>query len=72
MDWITEQDVGANVSCSKEDFEHRAAAEWEEATFEVRLSEAVGRGVADIEAGRFTTSVEAAFQCADELRNKRV
>ncbi|WP_019238766.1 MULTISPECIES: hypothetical protein [Enorma] len=68
MDWITEQGVDANVSCSEEDFEHRVAEEREETTFEARLSDAIGRGVVDIEAGRFTTSVDDAFQRADELR----
>lgn len=68
---ITEQGVGAYVFCSEEAFERRIAAEREEAAFEARLSEAIGRGVADIEAGRFTTSVEDAFQRADELRKKR-
>ncbi len=72
MDWITEQGIGANVSCSEEAFERRAASEREGTAFEARLSETIGRGVADIEAGRFTTSVEDAFQRADELRNKRV
>lgn len=71
MGWITEQGIGACVFCSEEAFEHRVAEEWEETAFEARLSEAIGRGVADIEAGRFTTSVEDAFQRADELRNKR-
>ena len=68
---ITEQGVGAYVFCSEEAFERRIAAEREEAAFEARLLEAIGRGVADIEAGRFTTSVEDAFQHADELRKKR-
>lgn len=69
MDWITEQGIGACVFCSEEAFERRAAEEREEeTTFEARLFEAIGRGVADIEAGRFATSVEDAFQLADELR----
>ncbi|WP_288736484.1 hypothetical protein [uncultured Enorma sp.] len=71
MDRIAEQGVGACVFCSEEAFERRAASEREETTFEARLSETIGRGVADIEAGRFTTSVGDAFQRADELRNKR-
>ncbi len=68
---ITEQGAGAYVFCSEEAFEHRIAAEREDAAFEARLSEAVGRGIADIEAGRFTTSVEDAFRRADDLRRKR-
>lgn len=69
---ITEQGAGAYVFCSEEAFERRIAAEREDAAFEARLSEAVGRGIADIEAGCFTTSVEDAFRRADELRRKRV
>lgn len=68
---ITEQGAGAYVFCSEEAFERRIAAEREDAAFEARLSEAVGRGIADIEAGRFTTSVDDAFQRADELRRER-
>lgn len=68
---ITEQGVGAYVFCSEEAFERRIAAEREDAAFEARLSEAVGRGIADIEAGRFTTSVDDAFQRAAELRRER-
>lgn len=71
MDRIAEQGVGACAFCSEEAFERRAASEREETTFEARLSEAVGRGIADIEAGRLSTSVEAAFQRARELRKKR-
>lgn len=71
MDWIIEQGVGACVFCSEEAFERRVAAGREEAALEARLSDAIGRGVADIEAGRFTTSVEDALQHAAELRNKR-
>ena len=68
---ITEQGAGAYVFCSEEAFERRIAAEREDAAFEARLTEAVGRGIADIEAGRFTTSVEEAFARAEELRRKR-
>ena len=45
-------------------------AEREDAAFEARLSESVGRGIADIEAGRYTTSVEDVFGQARELRNQ--
>ncbi len=68
---ITEQGAGAYVFCSEEEFERRIAAEREDAAFEARLSEAVGRGIADIEAGRYETSVEGAFARADELRRLR-
>ncbi len=40
----------------------------EPARVEARLLDAVGRWVADIEAGRYTTSVDKAFARADELR----
>lgn len=56
---ITEQGVGAYVFCS------------EGAAFEARLMDAVGRGVADIGAGRYVTSVEEAFARADEMRARR-
>ena len=39
--------------------------------FESRLVDAVGRGMADIDAGRFESSVEAAFLRAEELRKER-
>ena len=71
---ITEQGAGAYgayVFCSEEEFERRIAAEREDAAFEARLSEAVGRGIADIETGRYETSVEGAFARADELRRLR-
>lgn len=68
---ITEQGSGAYVFCSEEAFERRIAAEREDAAFEARLTEAVGRGIADIEAGRYTTSVEEAFARAEEPRRKR-
>lgn len=69
---ITEQGAGAYVFCSEEQFERRIAAEREDAAFEARLTEAVARGIADIEAGRYVTSVEDAFRRADDLRGKRV
>ena len=68
---ITEQGAAAYVFCSEEAFERRIAAEREDAAFEARLMESVGRGVADIEAGRFVTSVEEAFDRADALRRRR-
>lgn len=68
---ITEQGAGAFVFCSESAFERRIAAEREDAVFEARMLDAAGRGIADIEAGRFTGSVEEAFARADELRRKR-
>lgn len=68
---ITEQGAGAFVFCSEDVFDRRIAAEREAAAFEARMIEAVGRGIDDIAAGRFTQSVEEAFARADELRHKR-
>ena len=39
--------------------------------FDARLATAVGRGIADIETGRFVTSVEEAFLRAGKLRERR-
>lgn len=47
------------------------AKEREDAAYEARLIEAVGRGIADIEEGNFTTSVDDAFARVEELRAKR-
>lgn len=68
---ITEQGAGAYVFCSERAFEQRIAQEREDAAFEARLAEAVGRGLADIDSGRFVTSVDEAFAAADALRSKR-
>ena len=68
---ITEQGAAAYVFCSEGAFERRIAAEREDAAFEARLAEAIGRGVADVEAGRYTTSVDEAFARAGRLGAKR-
>lgn len=68
---ITEQGMGAYVFCSEEVFEERIAKEREDAAYEARLLESVGRGVADIQAGRYVTSLDEAFECAAELRRSR-
>ena len=65
---ITEQGSSAYVFCSEEAFEEYVAREREDAAYEARLLDAVGRGVADIDAGRYITSVDEAFARADELR----
>ena len=67
---ITEQGGGAYIFCSEEALEARIAKEREDAAYEARLLESVARGVADIEAGRFTTTVDDAFKRADELREQ--
>lgn len=64
---VTGRGAGAYVFCSEEEFERRIAAEREDAAFEACLVEAVGRGIIDIDAGRYVTSVDAAFARADEL-----
>lgn len=67
---ITEQGGGGYVFCSEEAFEARIAREREDAAYEARLLEATARGIADIEAGRFTTSVDDAFARAGALKER--
>ena len=67
---ITEQGGAGFVIASEEAFERRIAAEREDAAYEARLLEAVGRGAADIGAGRFTDSVDEAFAKAAEMRRR--
>lgn len=67
---ITEQGGAGFIFASEDAFERRIAAEREDAAYEARLLEAVGRGVADIEAGRYTTSIDDAFARAAELRRQ--
>ena len=68
---ITEQGTGAYVFCSEEVFEERIAKEREDAAYEACLLESMGRGVADIQAGRYVTSLDEAFERVAELRRKR-
>lgn len=68
---VTEQGTGAYVFCGEEVFEERIAKEREDAAYEARLIESVGRGVADIQAGRYVTSLDEAFERAAELRRSR-
>ena len=65
---ITEQGGTGYIFCSEEAFERRIEKEREEAAYEARLVDAVGRGIADIEAGRYVTSIEEAFKEADKRR----
>ena len=67
---ITEQGAGAYVLCSEDAFEARIARERDDAAYEARLIEAVGRGLADIDAGRYVTSVDEAFERARSMRRK--
>ncbi len=68
---ITEQGAAAYVFCSEDAFERRIAKERADAAYEARLADAVGRGLADIEAGRYVTSVDEAFARADQMRTRR-
>ena len=68
---ITERGMGAYVFCSEEVFEERIAREREDAAYEARLLESVGRGVADIQTGCYVTSLDEAFERAAELRRSR-
>ena len=67
---ITEQGSSGYVFSSEEAFEKRIAAEREDAAYEARLLESVGRGVADVDAGRFTGSVDEAFEKAAAMRRQ--
>lgn len=65
---ITEQGGTGYIFCSEEAFERRIEKEREEAAYEARLVDAVGRGIADVEAGRYVTSIEEAFEEAGRRR----
>ena len=67
---ITEQGRGAYIFASEEAFEKRIAKERADAAYEARLLESVGRGIEDIRAGRFVTSVDEAFERSYALRSK--
>lgn len=67
---ITEQGGGAYVFCSEAAFEKRIAREREDAAYEARALESVGRGIADIDAGRFVESIDEAFEAAGKIREK--
>ena len=69
---ITEQGGHGFIFSSEEAFEKRIAAEREDAAYEARLLEAVGRGVADIDAGRFVGSIDEAFKRAAAMRGRHV
>lgn len=68
---VTEQGMGAYAFCSEEGLEECIAKEREDAAYEARLLESVGRGVADIQAGRYVTSLDEAIERAAVLRVKR-
>lgn len=68
---VTERGTGSYVFCGEEVFEERIAREREDAAYEARLLESVGRGVADIQTGCYVTSLDEAFERAAELRRSR-
>ena len=65
---ITERGEGAYIFASERALEERIARERAEAAYEARLDEAVGRGIADIEAGRYTDDIDDAFALASKMR----
>lgn len=65
---ITEQGGDAYVFCSEAAFEERIRKEREDAAYEARVLDAVGRGVADIKEGRYVTSIDEAFARAGQLK----
>ena len=65
---ITEQGGGSYIFCSEAAFEERIRKEREDAAYEARLLESVGRGVADIRDGRYATSLDDAIAEAEKLR----
>ena len=67
---VTEQSGKGFVFASDEVFERIIAKERADAAYEARLTEAVGRGIADIDAGRFTSSIDDAFSKAVTLRER--
>ena len=67
---ITEQGGPGYIFGSEAALEKRIAAEREDAAYEARLLEAVGRGVADIGAGRFSSSIDDAFAKAAIIRER--
>ena len=67
---VTEQSGKGFVFASDEVFERIIAKERADAAYEARLTEAVGRGIADIDAGRFTSSIADAFSKAVTLRER--
>lgn len=65
---VTEQGAPAYVFCSEQAFEDRIARERADAAYEARLLDAVGRGLADIDVGRYVTSIDEAFARAENPR----
>lgn len=69
---ITENGRGAYVFMGMQVFDDLIRREREDAAYEQYLHDEVGRGIADLEVGRYTTSREAMFARAAEIRAKRL
>ena len=69
---ITENGRGAYVFMGMQVFDDLIRREREDAAYEQYLHDEVGRGIADLEAGRYTTSREAMFARAAEIRARRL
>lgn len=67
---ITENGRGAYVFVSEQELAKIIERERADAAYEAYLLDAVGQGVADVEAGRFVTSREAMFAEAAKRRAK--
>lgn len=68
---ITENGCGAYVFCSEEVFRDELAKAREEAYYEARAAEAIERGMADYEAGRYVVGIEAGRAAVAEMRASR-
>jgi hypothetical protein len=68
---ITENGSSAYVFCSENVLAERIKREREDAAFEARMGEAIGRGLVDIDTGSFYGTIESAFTRVEELRGDR-
>ena len=68
---ITENGYGAYAHCSEEVFRDELAKTREEAHYEARAAEAIERGMADYEAGRYVVGIEAGRAAVAEMRALR-
>lgn len=65
---ITEQGSGGYVFASEKAFADYIARQREDAVAEARITDSIDRGISDIEAGQFVTSLDIAFARAAEAR----
>lgn len=68
---ITENGRGAYVFCSEEVFQQVVDDAVERALYAQRVSDAIGRGRADISAGRYVDGIEAAKAVVADRRATR-